>query len=204
MDDKFLEMGNFHIPTDIMKDIPTARPVYHNYLEGQMKQMDETMRAIEETRAEKEAEELRRHEELVDSVKQLNETIKDTVMEALKMGASVNIDSNTGIVNLSMNSQNVQQQATQTNGTFDYQIAESTLEEISEFLDLPKFQKDFGEKADEVKQLIAELRDEVKEKKELGLIKRGFTKLKELVTGVEGSLIATAIWEGAKKIPGLF
>ena len=37
MDDKFLDMGNFHIPTDIMKNIPTARPVYHNYLEGQMK-----------------------------------------------------------------------------------------------------------------------------------------------------------------------
>lgn len=97
MDDKFLDMGSFHIPT--------ARPAYHNYLEGQMKQMDETMRAIEKTRAEKEAEELRRHEELVDSIKQLNETMKDTVMEALKMGASVNIDSNTGIVNLSMNSQ---------------------------------------------------------------------------------------------------
>ena len=53
MDDKFLDMGNFHIPTDIMKNISTARPVYHNYLEGQMKQMDETMRAIEKTRAEK-------------------------------------------------------------------------------------------------------------------------------------------------------
>lgn len=71
-------------------------------------------------------------------------------------------------------------------------------------MDLPKFQKDFGEKADEVKQLIAELRDEVKEKKEPGLIKREFAKLKELVIGIEGSLIATAIWEGVKKIPRLF
>lgn len=50
MDDKFLDMGNFHIPTDIMKNIPTARTVYHNYLEGQMKQMDETIEVKREVK----------------------------------------------------------------------------------------------------------------------------------------------------------
>ena len=201
MDGNFPNLNGLNLPSDFWKNIQVPQPVYHDYVGNQM---NETIRAVNETHEEREAEQLRRHEELVGAINKLNNTIKETVVEALKMGASVNIDSNTGIVNLTMNSQNVQQQATQTNKALDYEVAEATLEEISEFLELPKFQKDFGEKANEIKELIEELREDVKQRSDQGVVKRGFEKLKELTTGVEGSLIATAIWEGIKKIPGLF
>lgn len=188
---------------NLQKNYQFSQPTYPNYAENHVKQMEETLAAAKATRDKKEAEELRRHEELVEAIQQLKETMKDTVMEALKMGASVNIDSNTGNINISMNSQNVQQQAIKTEETLDYQMAESTLSEISEFLDLPSFKKEFGQKTEEIKMLIAKLQDEVKAKKEPGVIKKGFIKLTELVASKEGSMITKAIWEGIKKIPGL-
>lgn len=197
-------LGGFNLSDDQMSKLLKFEPTYTNHIASQVQNdINKSLRAVERSRAEKEAEELRRHDELVGAVRELNATMKETVLEAIKMGASVNIDSNTGNINISMNSQNVQQEISQ-NAEIDYNAAESTLKEIAEFFDMPKFEKDFGEKADEVKRLVADLLVAVQEQNKPGIIKAGFNKLKELATGIKGSLIASAIFEGIKKIPGLF
>lgn len=198
------DLDRFRLSPQLLKSLSSFQPSYTNYLSEQThNHINSSLKALEEARNEKEAEELRRHNEIVDAVRELNQTMKETVLEAIKMGASVNIDSNTGNINISMNSSNVNQEATQ-NAEIDYAAAEATLKEISEFFDMPKFAKDFGEQAEEVKNLVTEILIAIQEKQRPGLIKTGLNKIKTLAGGVTGSLIASAIFEGIKKISGLF
>ena len=200
MADKMTPFDGFKLSP---QQLASIQPTYTNHIAEQaQRDMERSLRAVERARQEKETEELRRHEELVGAIHELNDTMKDTVLEAIRMGASVNIDSNTGNINISMNSTNVQQEANQ-NTELDYAAAETTLKEIAEFFDMPKFAKDFGEHAEEIKTLVSDLLNAVQEKQKPGIIKSGLNKLKSLAGGVTGSLIASAIFEGIKNIPGV-
>lgn len=199
MADKMTPFDGFKLS----QQLASIQPTYTNHIVEQVQRdMERSIRAVERARQEKETEELRRHEELVGAIHELNDTMKDTVLEAIRMGASVNIDSNTGNINISMNSTNVQQEANQ-NTELDYAAAENTLKEIAEFFDMPKFAKDFGEHAEEIKTLVFDLLNAVQDKQKPGIIKSGLNKLKSLACGVTGSLIASAIFEGIKNIPGV-
>lgn len=200
MADKMTPFDGFKLSP---QQLASIQPTYTNHIAEQtQRDIERSIRAVERARQEKENEELRRHEELVGAIHELNDTMKDTVLEAIRMGASVNIDSNTGNINISMNSTNVQQEANQ-NTELDYGVTENTLKEIAEFFDMPKFAKDFGEYAEEIKTLVSDLLNAVQEKQNPGIIKSGLNKLKSLAGGVTGSLIASAIFEGIKNIPGV-
>ena len=200
MADKMKPFDSFKLSP---QQLASIQPTYTNHIAEQtQRDMERSLRAVERARQEKETEELRRHEELVGAIHELNDTMKDTVLEAIRMGASVNIDSNTGNINISMNSTNVQQEANQ-NTELDYGVTENTLKEIAEFCDMPKFVDDFGEHAEDVKTLVSDLLNAVQEKQKPGIIKSGLNKLKSLAGGITGSLIASAIFEGIKNIPGV-
>lgn len=120
------------------------------------------------------------------------------------MWAAMNIGNNTRFINISIDSENIEQKATQSLQSFDYQMVKMTLGEIAELFDIPKFQRDFGDKADEVVNLVEKLLKEFRKENEPTVLKKGFARLKKLAGKVGSSIIADAFCEGVKKILGLF
>lgn len=202
MSDEYKSMDKPLLTPDQIKAFTNLQPTYTNILATQVQhQFEENVNAVQRAREEKEAEELRRHEELVESVHEIKQTMKETVLEALKIGANVNIDSNSGSINISMNSTNVEQHAVQDVGV-DFEAVQSMISGIEKYFGIPELVAELGDKADVVAESLAEIKKGI-EKKDSGFIKRALNKLKELALGIESSLIATGIVEGMKKI-GMF
>ena len=137
MSEKYTPVDRPQLTLDKMKAFSNFQPTYTNNLASQVqRQIEESVSAVQRAREEKEAEELRRHNELVQAVQNLDQTMKETVLEALKMGASVNIDGNTGNINISMNSTNVEQNASQETG-IDFEAVQGMISGIEKYFDIP-------------------------------------------------------------------
>lgn len=158
-------MANFRNPLeDVVKD-------------AQRKQMQQ-IAAVEAARIEKEKEERRRHEELVEAIR--------------SSSGGITIGDNARDIQIQQNASNSSQSMTiQTE--FDYEKVAKALAEIKSYTDTPQFNSTYGENADNVKALIEETLAAVQEKQEPGLIKKSLQVLKDLTIGASGSLIASGI-----------
>lgn len=143
--------------------------------------MQASLNAIQRTREEREAEELRRHNELVAALK-----------EAGEKGATIVIGDNANGIQIQQNSSNSSQKMTNTIG-LDYEQVLKVLAEIKEYFEYPKFQETFGDNTENVKAVVESTIDAVKKKEDEGLIKKSLHILKDLAVGAAGSLIASGI-----------
>ena len=132
-------------------------------------------------REERDAEELRRHNELISALK-----------EAGEKGATIVIGDNATGIQIQQNSTGTSQNMTNTIG-LDYAQTLKVLEEIKGYFDFPKFQETFGENADNVKAVVEETIKAAQDKEDENLIKKSLRVIKELATGAAGSLIASGI-----------
>ena len=132
-------------------------------------------------REERDAEELRRHNELVSALK-----------EAGEKGATIVIGDNATGIQIQQNSTGASQNITNTVG-LDYVQTLKVLEEIKGYFDFPKFQETFGENTDNIKAVVEETIKATQKKEDENLIKKSLRVIKELATGAAGSLIASGI-----------
>ena len=141
----------------------------------------EMLDSIAEVREERDAEELRRHNEIVAALKAAGEK-----------GATVVIGDNATGIQIQQNSAGASQTLTNTVG-LDYEQALKVLKEIREYFDFPKFQETFGDNTENVKSIIESTIDALSCKEDERLIKKSLHVLKDLVIGASGSLIASGI-----------
>lgn len=186
-DFKGLDLSKLNFDTDMLKNLHRIDP-FQNYIDPFQNRMariqeeqERTFRNIHRAREEKEAEELRRHNELVAALK-----------EAGEKGATIVIGDNANGIQIQQNSDGSTQEMTNSQ-TFNYDKALEVLKEIKEYVDFPQFQATFGENSDNVKAIIEETIEAVENRSDEGIIKKSLRILRELAIGTGGSLIASGI-----------
>ena len=179
-DFKGVDLSKFNIDTDMLKNLPRIDP-FQNQMVRIQEEQERTFRNIQRAREEKEAEELRRHNELVTALK-----------EAGEKGATIVIGDNANGIQIQQNSDGSTQEMTNSQ-TFNYDKALEVLKEIKEYVDFPQFQATFGENSDNVKAIIEETIEAVENRSDEGIIKKSLRILRELAIGTSGSLIASGI-----------
>lgn len=143
---------------------------------------EETLRRnVQREKEEKEAEELRRHNELVSALK-----------EAGQNGATIIIGDNANRIQIQQNSTGATQEI-DISQEFDYGKALQVLNEINGYADLPVFQDTFKENSNNIKSIIEETIKSIDKKDDIKLIKKSLNILKDLAVGAGGSLIASGI-----------
>lgn len=142
---------------------------------------EESLRAVQKAREAKEAEELRRHNELVAALKEAGEN-----------GATIVIGDNANGIQIQQNSAGAQQKM-DNEQTFNYEKASEVLKEISTYFEFPQFQQTFGDNTENVKSIIQNTIDALNKKEDEGLIKKSLKVLKDLAIGAGGSLIGSGI-----------
>lgn len=138
-------------------------------------------RALEESKREKEAEELRRHNELVSALK-----------EAGEKGATIIVGNNANGVQIQQNSSGASQNMGDSQG-LDYEKAKSVLSEIQGYFDIPQFQDAFGENAENVKAVVTNTLESVEKGEDETLIKKSLRILRDIAVGATGNLVAAGI-----------
>ena len=179
-DFKGVDLSKLNFDTDMLKNLPRIDPFQDQMARIQAEQ-ERTFRNIQREREEKEAEELRRHNELVAALK-----------EAGEKGATIVIGDNANGIQIQQNSDGSTQEMTNSQ-TFNYDKALEVLKEIKEYIDFPQFQATFGENSDNVKAIIEETIEAVESRSDEGIIKKSLRTLRELAIGTSGSLIASGI-----------
>ena len=111
----------------------------NNMISSIQRSQEESLRAVQKAREEKEAEELRRHNELVAALK-----------EAGEKGATIVIGDNANGIQIQQNSAGAQQKM-DNEQTFNYEKASEVLKEISTYFEFPQFQQTFGDNTENVK-----------------------------------------------------
>lgn len=148
-----------------------------------------SLRALEATRREKEAEELRRHNELIAALK-----------DAKENGATIIIGNNASDIQIQQNSAGAKQKMVVTEG-LDYAQVKSILCEIKEYFDLPKFQETFGDNSENIKTVVEATLDAVNKNEDEGLIKKSLRIIRDLAYNVTGNLIASGIIALISQLP---
>lgn len=178
LDFKDIDLSKFSL--DLTKTMQYVNPA-----QGQMtrlqKEQEQTIRSIRKAREEKEAEELRRHNEMVAALK-----------EAGEKGATISIGDNANGIQIQQNSDGAMQVMTNSQ-TFTYDKALEVLKEIKEYIDFPQFQTTFKENSENVKDIIEDTIKAVENKEDVGIVKKSLRILKDLAVGASGSLIASGI-----------
>lgn len=177
-DFKDIDLSKFSL--DLTKTMQYVNPI-QDHMTRMQREQEETIRSIQKAREEKEAEELRRHNELVAALK-----------EAGEKGATIVIGDNANGIQIQQNSDGSTQEMTNSQ-TFNYDKALEVLKEIKEYIDFPQFQATFGENSDNVKAIIEETIEAVENRSDEGIIKKSLRTLRELAIGTSGSLIASGI-----------
>lgn len=177
-DFKDIDLSKFSL--DLTKTMQYVNPL-QDHMTRMQREQEETIRSIQKAREEKEAEELRRHNELVAALK-----------EAGEKGATIVIGDNANGIQIQQNSDGSTQEMTNSQ-TFNYDKALEVLKEIKEYIDFPQFQATFGENSDNVKAIIEETIEAVENRSDEGIIKKSLRTLRELAIGTSGSLIASGI-----------
>lgn len=177
-DFKDIDLSKFSL--DLTKTMQYVNPVQDQMARIQREQ-EQTIRSIQKAREEKEAEELRRHNEIVAALK-----------EAGEKGATIVIGDNANGIQIQQNSDGAMQEMTNSQ-TFNYDKALEVLKEIKEYIDFPQFQTTFQENSENVKAIIEDTIKAVENKEDVGIVKKSLRILKDLAVGASGSLIASGI-----------
>ena len=177
-DFKDIDLSKFSL--DLTKTMQYVNPVQDQMARIQREQ-EQTIRSIQKAREEKEAEELRRHNEIVAALK-----------EAGEKGATIVIGDNAIGIQIQQNSDGAMQEMTNSQ-TFNYDKALEVLKEIKEYIDFPQFQTTFKENSENVKAIIEDTIKAVENKEDVGIVKKSLRILKDLAVGASGSLIASGI-----------
>lgn len=177
-DFKDIDLSKFSL--DLTKTMQYVNPVQDQMARIQREQ-EQTIRSIQKEREEKEAEELRRHNEIVAALK-----------EAGEKGATIVIGDNANGIQIQQNSDGAMQEMTNSQ-TFNYDKALEVLKEIKEYIDFPQFQTTFKENSENVKAIIEDTIKAVENKEDVGIVKKSLRILKDLAVGASGSLIASGI-----------
>lgn len=177
-DFKDIDLSKFSL--DLTKTMQYVNPVQDQMARIQREQ-EQTIRSIQKAREEKEAEELRRHNEIVAALK-----------EAGEKGATIVIRDNANGIQIQQNSDGAMQEMTNSQ-TFNYDKALEVLKEIKEYIDFPQFQTTFKENSENVKAIIEDTIKAVENKEDVGIVKKSLRILKDLAVGASGSLIASGI-----------
>ena len=177
-DFKDIDLSKFSL--DLTKTMQYVNPVQDQMARIQREQ-EQTIRSIQKAREEKEAEELRRHNEIVAALK-----------EAGEKGATIVIGDNANGIQIQQNSDGAMQEMTNSQ-TFNYDKALEVLKEIKEYIDFPQFQTTFKENSENVKAIIEDTIKAVENKEDVGIVKKSLRILKDLAGGASGSLIASGI-----------
>ena len=177
-DFKDIDLSKFSL--DLTKTMQYVNPVQDQMARIQREQ-EQTIRSIQKAREEKEAEELRRHNEIVAALK-----------EAGEKGATIVIGDNANGIQIQQNSDGAMQEMTNSQ-TFNYDKALEVLKEIKEYIDFPQFQTTFKENSENAKAIIEDTIKAVENKEDVGIVKKSLRILKDLAVGASGSLIASGI-----------
>ena len=177
-DFKDIDLSKFSL--DLTKTMQYVNPVQDQMARIQREQ-EQTIRSIQKAREEKEAEELRRHNEIVAALK-----------EAGEKGATIVIGDNANGIQIQHNSDGAMQEMTNSQ-TFNYDKALEVLKEIKEYIDFPQFQTTFKENSENVKAIIEDTIKAVENKEDVGIVTKSLRILKDLAVGASGSLIASGI-----------
>lgn len=177
-DFKDIDLSKFSL--DLTKTMQHVNPI-QDHMARMQREQEQTIRSIQKVREEKEAEELRRHNEIVAALK-----------EAGEKGATIVIGDNANGIQIQQNSDGAMQEMTNSQ-TFNYDKALEVLKEIKEYIDFPQFQTTFKENSENVKAIIEDTIKAVENKEDVGIVKKSLRILKDLAVGASGSLIASGI-----------
>ena len=153
----------------------------NNMINSIQRNTERNLQAVQEARDAREAEEQRRHDELIAALK-----------EAAEKGATIVIGDNANGIQIQQNSAGAQQSMTNSQG-LDYDKVAGVLKEISSYFEYPQFEQTFGDNSDNIKAVIESTLTAVDNREEEGLIKKSLKILKDLVIGAGGSLIGSGI-----------
>lgn len=176
----FKDLSQFSLNTDFFKNMQFENPM-QAHMDKMQREQEQMLRSVQRARDEKEAEELRRHNELVQAIK-----------EAAENGATIMIGDNANGIQIQQNSASSTQTMTNTQ-TLDYEKTLDVLKEIKSYIDFPQFSNTFQENAENVKNVIDSTIVAVEKKEDEKLIKKSLHLLKDLAIGAGGSLIASGI-----------
>ena len=179
-DFKNIDFTKPNLTLDLTKTMQLVNPIQDHMAQIQREQ-EQTIRSIQKAREEKEAEELRRHNELVAALK-----------EAGEKGATIVIGDNANGIQIQQNANSSTQEMTNSQ-SFNYDTALEVLKEIKGYIDFPQFQETFKENSENVKAIIEDTIKAVENKDDEGIIKKSLRILKDLAVGTSGSLIASGI-----------
>ena len=177
-DFKDIDLSKFSL--DLTKTMQHVNPI-QDHMARMQREQEQTIRSIQKAKEEKEAEELRRHNEIVAALK-----------EAGEKGATIVIGDNANGIQIQQNSDGATQEMTNSQ-TFNYDKALEVLKEIREYVDFPQFQTTFKENSENVKTIIEDTIKAVESKEDVGIVKKSLRILKDLAVGASGSLIASGI-----------
>lgn len=174
------------LPDSIKNDLQNRVEIQmQNELQNKMsnlrREQNDVVENITKMRKEKEAEELRRHNELILAIKSASEN-----------GATILIGDNANSIQIQQNTSNSSQEMI-SSVSFDYEEVLKVLKEIQGYVDLPQFQTTFNTNTENVKMLINELIESTEQKQNATLIKKSLHLLKNLAIGASSSLIASGM-----------
>ena len=169
---------NFKLDFNHLDAMANFRNPLQDIIDDANRKQRQQIAAIEAARREKEKEEQRKHDEILEAIR--------------SSSSNINIGGNATGIQIQQNSSNSSQNMTIQTG-FDYEQIAKALKDIQSYTELPQFNSAYGENADHVKALINETLSAVQEKQEPGLIKKSLQVLKDLTIGAGGSLIASGI-----------
>ena len=153
------------------------------------RQQEESLRALDSARRAKDAEELRRHNELVAALK-----------EAGEKGATIIIGDNASDVQIQQNSTGAQQSITKRQG-LDYEQVHAILVDIKEYFTFPQFEKTFGDSAESMKTMVSETIDAVDRHEDETLIKKSLRIIRDIAVNAAGGLISAGIISLLNSLP---
>lgn len=164
-----------------------------NPLEEQTKrfqqQQERQIREITNARERKEAEELRRHNELIEAIN-----------KAAENGATIQIGDNVRDIQIQQNTSNSTQEMN-ISREFDYKKVLNVLNEIKEYVEMPKFKETFKDNTDNVVSLIDGSIEAAKSEENSGLITKSLNIIKDLAVEASGNLIASGILALLQTLP---
>lgn len=176
------DIGKINLP-------PLNMDYTNNMINSIQRDTERNLKAIQDAREEREAEELRRHNELVAALK-----------EAGEKGATIIIGDNANGIQIQQNTSDSIQEMTNSQG-LDYEKTSKVLNEICSYFEYPQFAQTFGDNSDNVKAIIQSTLEAVEKHEDEGLIKKSLKVLKDLTIGAGGSMIASGILGLLSMIP---
>lgn len=179
-DFKDLDLSKLNFNVDILKNMQTVNPL-QGHMEKMQREQEQMLRSIQKTRDEKEAEELRRHNEIVATLKEAGEN-----------GATILIGDYANGIQIQQNSAGATQEMINSQ-EFNYEKALEVLKEIKGYVDFPQFQTTFKENSENVKMIIDDTIKAIEKKEDTGLVKKSLQILRDLAVGAGSSLIASGI-----------